>query len=807
MAYVKPATAVLGKLKNLQPDSRQLAVRLMFIMSLIAQIYQRSSVDSGRKTPLTPVPTRPTCSSPDPVPASSELSKALPPVFCTPPLPPAVSLSFSPSASPELEMLTQARTPTPTRISPRIPRRHSSPPAPTRLFSPARADSPTRASASSSSPSPVRFTPVEPAHFSPVPPLKIPQLGLSAFSTDATQSGVSSSGTPPGNTTPPQNSPTTPPAIRMSPRGPVIPSMLSLGSMYSSSPVPSPRHLAMRSPPLTPVFTPLTRQRVTSLPSRLPAFSLDEDEEEDTIMCRVCETRIKRSVLATHTIFCELVNEQDQVALSTQEKLWKISEGLKRELRTCSKERQDYINHLQRITEKATNADAATLRKLYKAVPQDRTDLVQEIKKLMRIKEDAMKNSSDITQASPSASPRTPFAQFMMDGGTINKPPVVSIHDFAFEKALTRGAYGKVWLARKKSTGDLYAVKVLSRDETQKKNKLEYLRNERDILAEIEHPFVVKLYYSFASKEKLYFVMEYMNGGDLFSLLQQYQPYAFPEEMTRAYIAETVLALEYLHARGIIHRDLKPDNLLLDSEGHVRLTDFGLSLKGVTSLQRLSLVHSCRQLLSGMNTSGSGHHGGDGKVAPCVGTPDYLAPEVLLGVGHGPEVDWWALGVITYEFLTGCPPFNGDTVQDIFENVLNKRITWPDDMSPEARSLIDGLLMTSPNERLGYQGAQQVKEHPFFSSVNWGTLLLQPAPFKPKVSNDSDTSAFAPRLNAYPASPGQASQTVDREDKLSEPYDEFLFVNIACLAAKTRAIAAATAKPVVHTPPQPLAKM
>eukprot|EP01105_Mastigella_eilhardi_P025652 TRINITY_DN7043_c1_g1_i2.p1 TRINITY_DN7043_c1_g1~~TRINITY_DN7043_c1_g1_i2.p1 ORF type:complete len:435 (+),score=73.07 TRINITY_DN7043_c1_g1_i2:1066-2370(+) len=354
--------------------------------------------------------------------------------------------------------------------------------------------------------------------------------------------------------------------------------------------------------------------------------------------------------------------------------------------------------------------------------------------------------------------------------------PVVSIDEFTLVKPLTRGAYGKVWLAKKKATGDVYAIKVLERHADDNKNKLQYLRNERDILAETENPFVVKLFYSFASNDKLYFVMEYMCGGDLFSLLQEFDH--FPEEMTRTYVAETVLALEYLHSRGIVHRDLKPDNLLLDSTGHVKLTDFGLSLKGHSLYQCHNLEASAKELVSPLGKPPE-------QKTHFVGTPDYLAPEMLLGLTHGPEVDWWALGVITYEFLTGMPPFHGPSVQMIFENILGNTIEWPENVSVLAKSFIKGLLTPVPSQRLGAKGAAGVKAHPFFASVNWDTVQFQPTPFTPHVTDDMDTSYFESRQKHYP--PPQRERRATEE--VFQPFDEFLYVNVASLAAKTREIA------------------
>eukprot|EP01105_Mastigella_eilhardi_P025653 TRINITY_DN7043_c1_g1_i3.p1 TRINITY_DN7043_c1_g1~~TRINITY_DN7043_c1_g1_i3.p1 ORF type:complete len:572 (+),score=106.14 TRINITY_DN7043_c1_g1_i3:101-1816(+) len=341
---------------------------------------------------------------------------------------------------------------------------------------------------------------------------------------------------------------------------------------------------------------------------------------DDTIMCRICETPVLRTALATHSILCEMIHREDLVALSTEEKLWKLSEKLKSECESCPAHQREYLSKLQRITEQSITGDASQLEVLVKQLPEDSAGLEKELKMLMKRKHEALRITDGITHqqqteahsasstGSPargrSASDNTPStprkyqspAQHHVLSESPALKPVVSIDEFTLVKPLTRGAYGKVWLAKKKATGDVYAIKVLERHADDNKNKLQYLRNERDILAETENPFVVKLFYSFASNDKLYFVMEYMCGGDLFSLLQEFDH--FPEEMTRTYVAETVLALEYLHSRGIVHRDLKPDNLLLDSTGHVKLTDFGLSLKGHSLYQCHNLEASAKELVS-----------------------------------------------------------------------------------------------------------------------------------------------------------------------------------------------------------------
>ncbi|KAL7229553.1 hypothetical protein ACSBR2_008125 [Camellia fascicularis] len=325
-----------------------------------------------------------------------------------------------------------------------------------------------------------------------------------------------------------------------------------------------------------------------------------------------------------------------------------------------------------------------------------------------------------------------------------------SIEDFEIIKPISRGAFGRVFLARKRATGDLFAIKVLKKADTIRKNAVESILAERNILISLRNPFVVRFFYSFTCRENLYLVMEYLNGGDLYSLLRNLG--CLDEDMARIYIAELVLALEYLHSLNVIHRDLKPDNLLIGPDGHIKLTDFGLS--------KVGLINSTDDF-SGPAVSSTTFLGDDEpKIASqsfikreqrqkhsIVGTPDYLAPEILLGMGHGATADWWSVGVILFELLVGIPPFNADHPQKIFDNIMNRDIPWPkipEEMSYEAYDLIDKLLIENPVQRLGATGAREVKQHFFFKDINWDTLARQKAMFIPSAAA-LDTSYFMSR--------------------------------------------------------------
>ncbi|CAK7337072.1 unnamed protein product [Dovyalis caffra] len=286
-----------------------------------------------------------------------------------------------------------------------------------------------------------------------------------------------------------------------------------------------------------------------------------------------------------------------------------------------------------------------------------------------------------------------------------------SIEDFEIIKPISKGAFGRVFLARKRATGDLFAIKVLKKADMIRKNAVESILAERNILISLRNPFVVRFFYSFTCRENLYLVMEYLNGGDLYSLLRNLG--CLDEDMALMYIAEIVLALEYLHSLNVIHRDLKPDNLLISQDGHIKLTDFGLSKVGlIDSTDDLSvpLVSSTGFLDNDELKDQSSFKREERQKHSVVGTPDYLAPEILLGMGHGATADWWSVGIILFELLVGLPPFNAETPQQIFDNIMNRDIPWPripEEMSFEAHDLIDKLLTANPLQRLGATGARE----------------------------------------------------------------------------------------------------
>ncbi|VDD80793.1 unnamed protein product [Mesocestoides corti] len=299
-------------------------------------------------------------------------------------------------------------------------------------------------------------------------------------------------------------------------------------------------------------------------------------------------------------------------------------------------------------------------------------------------------------------------------------PRIPRLADFSLLKVLGKGSFGKVMLAEHRATGEVFAVKILKKEVIIQEEDVECTMAERRILVlAAQHPFLTALYCSFQTEDRLFFVMEYVNGGDLMFQIQRAR--RFDEARARFYAAEVVLALMFLHRHFIVYRDLKLDNILLDAEGHCKLADFGMCKEG---------------MFPGRTTS------------TFCGTPDYIAPEILAEQDYGFSVDWWALGVLMYEMLAGAPPFEGDTEQDLFNSISYGDVKYPSSLQPEAVDILSRFLLKSPVRRLGCVmsegGELAIQRHPFFREIDWKLLeerKIRP-PFRPKVRSRFDTTNF-----------------------------------------------------------------
>ncbi|XP_035142797.1 microtubule-associated serine/threonine-protein kinase 3 isoform X34 [Callithrix jacchus] len=385
-----------------------------------------------------------------------------------------------------------------------------------------------------------------------------------------------------------------------------------------------------------------------------------------------------------------------------------------------------------------------------------KTDLPQYIIGQLGLAKDPLEEMvplSHLEEEQPPA-PESPESRTLV--GQSRRKPCES--DFETIKLISNGAYGAVYLVRHRDTRQRFAIKKINKQNLMLRNQIQQVFVERDILTFAENPFVVSMFCSFETRRHLCMVMEYVEGGDCATLLKNMGP--LPVDMARMYFAETVLALEYLHNYGIVHRDLKPDNLLITSLGHIKLTDFGLSKIGLmsmaTNLYEGHIEKDAREFI-------------DKQVC---GTPEYIAPEVIFRQGYGKPVDWWAMGVVLYEFLVGCVPFFGDTPEELFGQVVSDEIMWPDGdeaLPADAQDLITRLLRQSPLDRLGTGGTHEVKQHPFFLGLDWAGLLRHKAEFVPQLEAEDDTSYFDTRSERYRHLGSEDDETNDEESSTEIP--------------------------------------
>ncbi|KAI9895348.1 hypothetical protein PsorP6_018445 [Peronosclerospora sorghi] len=538
---------------------------------------------------------------------------------------------------------------------------------------------------------------------------------------------------------------------------------------------------------------------------------------KSVVVCKLCENKVNANSLDEHINYCVLSKRVELEADVINDSLVKLTAWIDASLEADSSitlEKMQTYHALRVVAIQASVCDVTSVdsfalcARLVKIIDRIRQQAEQtahfkmeevkyciKLRNLIHAKMSKMRASHKVMfQQTPVEIERVPLkrtkslenlemSESLRSRRRASLKPVsyrISIRDFQIVKPISKGAFGKVYLARKKTTGDQYAIKVVAKEHLLRKKQIEQIETERNILASVVSPFVVKLFWTFQTKRNLFLVMEYLPGGDFMSLLECIVQ--LEEQVACVYIAEIAIALNHLHRKGCVHRyvrrknlspitihlkctscrDLKPDNILLSSTGHIKLTDFGLSEEAVAIGDTNSepdedsvaltepgaLVkdawagfeaHPPRRLSGSRGTpcKKSAYH----TYGRC-GTPDYLAPEIILGAPHGPPVDYWALGIILYEMMVGFPPFNDDSVDAIFENILERQILWPDGekcLSLEAVDLIDQLLDPNPATRMNWE---RIQSHPFFEGMNWDTILDSVPPFVPTLEGPTDTSYF-----------------------------------------------------------------
>ncbi|KAJ1439753.1 kinase-like domain-containing protein [Ochromonadaceae sp. CCMP2298] len=302
-----------------------------------------------------------------------------------------------------------------------------------------------------------------------------------------------------------------------------------------------------------------------------------------------------------------------------------------------------------------------------------------------------------------------------MGAGGAEDGPVVSLEDFDLLAVLGRGGFGKVMQVRHRTTDTVYAMKILKKSELRRRRQVERTQTERTILANVRHPFIVCLHYAFQSPQKLYMVMDFVQGGDFFTLMRKFK--RIPEEWVRLYVMEVAMALQHLHDMDVVYRDLKPENILLCSDGHLKLTDFGLSRLADDNIVTRSFC----------------------------GTEQYMSPEMLLQQGHNYRMDWWCLGLLMHEMVSARHPFHGPTHYDTLRNMVTKPPTVDPRLSPGASAVVKHLLVKNPRTRLCCKGGTlEMKNIPYFQVVDWDALLERriEMPYKPRLVGETDVSSF-----------------------------------------------------------------
>lgn len=290
------------------------------------------------------------------------------------------------------------------------------------------------------------------------------------------------------------------------------------------------------------------------------------------------------------------------------------------------------------------------------------------------------------------------------------------LEDYELRDTVGTGSFGRVRLACHKKTGYVFALKILSKNLVVKTKQVDHILAEKQILADVQHPFVVQYYSSFQDETYLYLLMEYVVGGEFFTHLRNAN--RFPNNTARFYAAQVISAFDHLHKNNTIYRDLKPENLLIDKDGNLKITDFGFAKRIDPASKTWTLC----------------------------GTPEYLAPEIILNKGHGKAVDWWALGILIYEMLVGYPPFFSEDRMQLYQAILAGKIDWPAHISKQARDLISKLLQVDITRRYGNLrgAAKDIKRHPWFKGVDWSALDRREikAPMRPQAVAEDDTSYF-----------------------------------------------------------------
>lgn len=333
-------------------------------------------------------------------------------------------------------------------------------------------------------------------------------------------------------------------------------------------------------------------------------------------------------------------------------------------------------------------------------------------------------------------------------------PKKKTVEDFSIGDEIGQGSYSTVYLANEKSNGKVYAIKVLDKKHIIKEKKVKYVNIEKNVLNKVNHPLIIKLYYTFQDSSSLYFVLDFAKNGELLDFIKKNS--SFDEASTKFYAAEILLAIEYLHNLNIIHRDIKPENILMDENMHIKLTDFG----------------TAKMLDEEKSEDGQPAE----RANSFVGTAEYVSPELLKEKSACKASDLWALGCIIYQLLAGRPPFKGGNEYQTFQKITKLEYSFPDGFPALAKDLVSKLLVLNPTERLGSgeKGIDEIKKHPFFDGIDWSSLTSQTPPkIQPNLSPNLQVPVQKSSLQV--SSP--TSETKDRRSQDYSKWSNFLLPN------------------------------
>ncbi|OHT12822.1 hypothetical protein TRFO_17174 [Tritrichomonas foetus] len=505
---------------------------------------------------------------------------------------------------------------------------------------------------------------------------------------------------------------------------------------------------------------------------------MSTSDDGETIICRICEKVVPLNLIEKHSKLCTQAHQAKYQFLTASDKLKRLNQKLSNQLTSqFPGEEKNAVSFLypllhlyycidNAVTVKSNNTcdGIEVLFQVYNLlinfkVPKSALQYTSLFAHAAKLVNQKLKALDDIDKASQAIAETTIDHSVWVLQDT-------QLSDFQFLARLSSGAFARVYLAKKEKTGDLFAIKVIKQSHANLKNQVRRVSQERDIMMQLQSPYMVNFYYSFIMKNNLYLVMEYIPGGDIYSLLQSVG--CLEEKNVKTYIVQLVKALQFLRENQIIHRDLKPDNILIDSNGFLRLTDFGLSLCGLNGKQQASRV----------------------------GTPDYMAPEIVLNEDNSYSCDYWSLGVITYEMLWGVPPFHGSTEDDTFKNILTMNINSSfldaqdtqnnqedNDFGPvsnQCKDFISKLLVSDPKQRLGSNRFEEIMDHEWFKGIDWNAINEMSPVFVPDTSSLENYQIYFQSRYQFPEDGeidiredlAEAAGIETLEDYATTPFDE-----------------------------------